>query len=204
MVAILDYGAGNLLSIVRACARAGREARITDRPETLRQARHIILPGVGFFASAMASLRDKGLIPVLEERVLGDRTPVLGICLGFQMFARRSEEGGGAGLGWIDAEVSRLPAEREGARVKVPHLGWNALDILQASPYFQPGDTPTFYFAHSYRVQCGDRADVLATSDYGGAFDAVVRRDNILGVQFHPEKSHKTGAEFFARFLETT
>jgi glutamine amidotransferase len=153
----------------------------------------------------MATLRARGLLPVLEDRAREAGIPVLGICLGMQMFSRRSEEGGEAGLGWIAAETRRLPATDAGRVIKVPHLGWNALEphrptsLLEGLP-----PEPTFYFAHAYHVACDDPADVLATARYGVDIAALVRRGNLYGAQFHPEKSHANGTCFLKRFLEAT
>lgn len=202
MIAIVDYGAGNLESVVRAFQKLGEPAQITQHPEDLANATRFVLPGVGFFDSAMALLRERGLIKVLERRVRGERIPVLGICLGFQMFARHSEEGNAEGLGWIDAHVRKLPAN-DG--LKIPHIGWN-------DPAWQTGSTlgqglkpgACFYFAHSYYVDLAKAEVPAATCTYGAEFPAAFQRDNLFGVQFHPEKSHENGLCLLQNFLEAT
>jgi glutamine amidotransferase len=200
---IVDYGAGNLVSVLRAFRLAGSEARISADPEEVARAKRIVLPGVGFFDVAMENLRSTGILPVLERRVRQEGTPILGICLGMQMFTRFSEEGNAPGLGWIDAETKRFrPAE---AAVKVPHLGWNEIQSAASCPLLK-GLPPEscFYFAHSYYVDCAGEAAVKASTRYGVEFAAVIQQDNIFGVQFHPEKSHDNGLHFLRRFLELT
>lgn len=205
MVVIVDYGAGNLLSVQRAFQRAGAGAAISREPADLAAADRIVLPGVGSFAAAMGRMREGGLLPVLERRVRVEGVPVLGICLGMQMFTGRSEEGPGEGLGWLRGETVRLPSEAGGKPLKVPHLGWNDL-APRGNPPLLAGlsERPTFYFAHAYHAVCGDPEDVAATAEYGVSFAAVVRRDNVFGAQFHPEKSHANGVAFLRRFLELT
>ncbi len=199
MIAIVDYGAGNLESVVRAFSKLGEEARITRSVEDLDAATRIVLPGVGFFDKAMQFLRDSGLAEALHRRVLVEQTPLLGICLGFQMFCRHSEEGDAAGLGWLDATVQRLPT----AGQKIPHIGWNEPQWSAGHPWaagLKPG--ACFYFAHSYCVTQADPGVVAATCGYGVEFTAAVQRDNLFGIQFHPEKSHENGLCLLKNFLE--
>jgi glutamine amidotransferase len=201
MIAIVDYGIGTLDSVARALHKVGAEAVITTDPAELERADGIVLPGVGSFDQAMNTLREHGLLPVLERRVVAEKTPVLGICLGMQMFARRSEEGVAEGLGWLDAESVRFAHDT--SQFKIPHLGWNDVQRLHESPLFQGirEDAP-FYFAHSYHVVCRVQDDVLARTDYGTPFVSAIERGNIFGTQFHPEKSHANGVCVVHNFVE--
>jgi glutamine amidotransferase len=198
---IVDYGMGNLASIVNVGKAAGGRLSISSAPDELRAADKIILPGVGAFDRGMSNLRDRGLIDVLNDAVLNRGIPVLGICLGMQLFTRRSEEGTAAGLGWIAADTVRFnPAEAKGLRV--PHMGWNNITVAaQDKVRAAMPDEPRFYFAHSYHVRCDSESDVLAWTDYGYRFPAMLRHGNIVGVQFHPEKSHKFGIALMRNFL---
>lgn len=187
---IIDYGMGNLGSVVRAFRMIGEEAKLIRKPKELGSGGRIILPGVGNFSRGAENLdpfRD-----VLNERVLIDKVPFLGICLGMELLGESSEEGEGDGLGWIRGENVRFDTER-----KVPHMGWNSTKIVRESPISLPGD---YYFAHSYHLACPG-ADVLMTTEYGQEFVSAVQRRNIFGVQFHPEKSHKQGLELLKGFL---
>lgn len=200
-VAIVDYGLGNLDSVARAVEEVGGTAQRTDDPRDLRSATHIILPGVGAFGDAMANLRRGDWVDALGEQVLHLGIPLLGVCLGMQLLARQSFEGGShVGLGWIDAEVRRFEPEDPG--VRVPHVGWNNVYPVRASPLFSGIESgPDFYFVHSLYVVCADPADVLATTPYDGEFVSMIQRANIYGAQFHPEKSQAAGLRFLANFL---
>jgi imidazole glycerol-phosphate synthase subunit HisH len=199
-VALVDYGMANIDSVRRALEECGAEVHVTDRPEELRRADRIVLPGVGAFPDAMTNLRARGLDQALTDEVVRSGAPFLGICLGMQLIAGFGHEGTPTeGLGWIDAEVVRLqPADSE----RIPHVGWNEVDAgpssraLQAVP---PG--ADFYFVHSYHVVCEDGDDVAATTPYCGRFASVVEHDNIWAVQFHPEKSQRHGFTLLKNFL---
>lgn len=198
MIAIVDYGMGNLGSVRNMMARIGVEACITGDPEVLARAPKLILPGVGSFDEAMDSLRASPFLPVLHRRVLEEGIPVLGICLGMQLFCRGSEEGAGPGLGWIPARVRRL---RVPSSLPVPHMGWNTLEPAGASPLVAGLDPEArFYFAHSYCVDCDQSRDVAAWTRYGERFPAAIARGNLLGVQFHPEKSLRNGMNILKNF----
>lgn len=200
-VAIIDYGSGNIGSIVNIFRKAGAVAVLSADPGELRRASHLVLPGVGAFDTCMRNLRQSGLIPLLEERVLQKGTPLLGICVGMQMLSRGSEEGTEPGLGWI-AAVTRKFVAPPGTTLRIPHMGWNAVRPARPVPLFAGlEEGARFYFVHSYHVQCDDPADVVGTTDYGGAFTAAARRGNIAGVQFHPEKSHKFGVRLIGNFV---
>jgi len=205
MIAVVNYGIGNLDSVVRALRNCDAEATITSDPEQVERADGIVLPGVGFFSKAMDHLRESGLLDVLNHRVLDARTPVLGICLGFQMFSRFSEEGDVDGLGWIDAETKRFRFDGMDPMPKVPHLGWNDLDHVRESPLFEGIHRDAcFYFAHSYYVSCNDESAVLTRTEYGHDFVSSVQHDNIFGTQFHPEKSHANGVQVIGNFVRCT
>jgi len=206
-VAIVDYGSGNLRSCAKAFERVATEkggARIvvTDDPEQVRRADRVVLPGVGAFADCMNGLLAvPGMREAIEEVVRGRGRPFLGICVGMQLMAERGVEFGvHQGLGWIRGEV-RAIEPRDGLRV--PHMGWNDLDVRAGETLFDglPTGTP-FYFVHSYALTGADPADVAATVDYGGAITAAVRHGNMVGTQFHPEKSQAAGLRLVANFLD--
>lgn len=203
MIIIIDYGMGNLGSIVNMFKKIGLKAIISADPDIIQQATHLILPGVGAFDTGMQNLADRGLIPLLNQRVLEEHVPVLGICLGMQLLSRRSEEGQLPGLGWIAADTLRFHPTPEEPALKIPHMGWNFIEQQQQHPLLADMfEDPRFYFVHSYYVSCEQPNDVLATAAYGIPFTAMIARDNILGAQFHPEKSHKYGMKLLKNFVE--
>ncbi len=203
MVTVVDYRMGNIGSIASMIAKIGGEARVTSDPVALSEATKLVLPGVGHFDRGMQNLEELGIVPVLQDRVVRDRVPILGICLGMQLLGRASEEGTRPGLGWVDAESKRFDAAAHPKR-KVPHMGWNFVKAVTETPLFEvtAPEPQRFYFVHSYYVACKDEDDVVAVTDYEGEFCSALRHDNIWGVQFHPEKSHAFGMELFRRFLE--
>lgn len=199
-IALVDYGAGNLKSVENALRAAGAErVDVTSDPETVRAADRIVLPGVGAFPACMAALSAvPGMIAAMEEAAVAGARPFLGICVGMQLLATRGEEHGAhPGLGWIGGAV-RLLVPSDPA-LKVPHMGWN--DVTPDCPHslIAPGEA---YFLHSYAFDVADPAHRLAATDHGGPITAAVGRDNIIGVQFHPEKSQSYGLAFLSRFLE--
>lgn len=200
MIVIVDYGVGNLGSILNMLKKAGAEAVIASDPESISQAKKLILPGVGSFDFGMQQLNNSGLTPILNKKILEEKTPILGICLGMQLFTKSSEEGHQAGLGWIDAETVKFKIKPE-SKLKIPHMGWNNILLKKRSKLLEhlPED-PRYYFVHSYHVQCNNVSDVLVTAEYGYEFTCGVEKENILGVQFHPEKSHKFGLTLFENF----
>ena len=221
MITIVDYGVGNLGSIVNMLKKVGAKAQASSDPDVLRQAEKLILPGVGAFDAGMRKLNEAGLVPLLNELVLEKKVPVIGLCLGMQLLTKGSEEGTEAGLGWIDAQTVRFKFGPENAHLKVPHMGWNTLDIQRPHPLVSDPSTPArpaepgragsghslgpesrFYFVHSYHVVCADPADVVAYTDYGYPIAAIVNKGNIMGAQFHPEKSHKYGMQLLRNFAE--
>lgn len=201
-VAIVDYGMGNVRSVSNAVDYCGCDAEITADPQTLADASHIILPGVGAFGDAVANLRGRGLVETLEREVLERGKPFLGVCVGMQILARQGQEHGTHdGLGWLPADVVRLtPAS---TACKIPHMGWNEVALRGTHPVFAglQGSALTFYFVHSFHMVCDDLDLVLGTVDHGGAVTAAVARDNIVATQFHPEKSQDNGIELFTNFL---
>lgn len=203
MIAIVDYGMGNVGSIHNMLTRIGTESKITTDPKAIAGAAKIILPGVGQFDRAVESLERLGLTEALHQLVLRQGRLVLGICLGMQLLGRGSEEGVRPGLGWIAADTVRFRFEGEQARLKVPHMGWSEVVPSRPSALLRDlGTDPRFYFVHSYHVRCDQGEDVLATADYGFSFHAAVGRANILGTQFHPEKSHRFGLRVLKNFVE--
>ncbi len=198
MIAILDYGAGNLRSVETGFARAGVCAAVTSDPDTVLQANGVVLPGVGAFTDAMRALENSGLIPAIRTYAASGR-PFLGICLGMQALFAESEEGAGVkGLGLIPGTVRRLPD----CGLKIPHMGWNSLKATKASPLLtELPDEPYAYFVHSYACHAAEEADVLTVTEYGVPFHSAVQRGNILGVQFHPEKSGAAGRIMLKNFL---
>ena len=196
-LALIDYGAGNLHSVANALKAAGaRDVAITANPDLVRSAGRIVLPGVGAFGACAAALRGvPGMVDALDQRVRRDAVPFLGICVGMQLMAETGEEmGEHAGLGWIAGRIRRLSPSDPAA--KVPHMGWNDVSPTAAHPLIEAGEA---YFLHSYAFE-GE--DVVATTDHAGSVVAAIARDNMAGVQFHPEKSQRYGLELLARFLE--
>lgn len=200
MIVIVDYDMGNLGSIVNMCKKIGVAVIPSADHGAIREAEKIILPGVGAFDHAMRHLRERKLIPLLNEKALDEKVPFLGICLGMQVLTKRSDEGSESGLGWIDAET--LKFRNSTGTLRIPHMGWNTLTTRKTSPLLEGlNDNSRFYFVHSYYVQCNNENDILATTDYGITFTSVLQHENIYGVQFHPEKSHKFGVQLLKNFL---
>ncbi|MFH0861089.1 MAG: imidazole glycerol phosphate synthase subunit HisH [Candidatus Altiarchaeota archaeon] len=202
MIVIVDYGVGNLSSVSHKMGKLKIDAIISDDVKTLMDADKIILPGVGSFAAGMGNLRELGLIEILKRKVVEERTPILGICLGMQLFSKHSEEGDADGLGWVDCETKKFVFD-DGKKLRVPHVGWNTLSVVKDSPLLDsvPADM-TFYFTHSYHLSCREKDILIATTAYGYDFPSVIQKDNIFGVQFHPEKSHKRGMQIIKNFVD--
>lgn len=202
MITIVDTGLCNIGSVANMLRRIGVRPTITAKPEGVRAAQALILPGIGHFDAGMKNLDSLGLTPALNERVMRDRIPVLGICLGMQLLARRSEEGSAPGLGWIAADVKRFRFEPN-AQLPVPHMGWSELEPVDLEVFrgHEPGNT-RFYFVHSFHVVADAPALVAAWATYGVRFVAAVRQGNIWGVQFHPEKSHRHGMNVLRNYVE--
>lgn len=201
MIAIVNYGLGNLGSIQNMLKRIGADSIITSDIVEIKKANKIILPGVGAFDTGMKNLKDFGLFDILNEKVLIEKVPVLGICLGMQLLADGSEEGTSLGLGWVKGYCKRFNFGNTSS-LKVPHMGWNNLLIKKPTRLIDEIEDQRYYFVHSYYVRCVNDEDVLAECTYGIQFTSAVEKNNILGVQFHPEKSHKFGMHLLQNFIE--
>lgn len=200
IVALVDYGAGNLHSVHNALKKAGAaHVEVTSDPALVRGAARIVLPGVGAFRACRDALRAvSGMVEAMEEAVLERGVPFLGVCVGMQLLAERGEEHGShEGLGWIPGTVRLMKSDDPA--VKIPHMGWNDVQLVRTHPLLVPGEA---YFLHSYHFDAADEAHVIARTDHGGPLVAAVGRGNIVGVQFHPEKSQIYGLAFLERFLE--
>jgi glutamine amidotransferase len=183
--------------------KIGAEALVSADRQDIINAHKLILPGVGSFDAGMERLEARGLIPLLQKRVLEDKIPILGVCLGMQLLSKRSEEGQLPGLGWLDAETIRFKFAGNNNSLKIPHMGWNQVEVKQEHPLFAGLQyNNRFYFVHSYHVVCSNTDNILATTSYGFDFTSVFIHGNIMGVQFHPEKSHKFGMRLLKNFVE--
>jgi glutamine amidotransferase len=202
MIIIVDYGMGNLGSILNMLKKIGiRNIAISSSIDIIENAKKLILPGVGAFDHAMKNLNDKDFLPILNKRVIDQKTPCLGICLGMQIMFECSEEGKLPGLGWIKGNVVRFKFEKNDEYLKIPHMGWNIVKEKQKCPIFKNMYSENrYYFIHSYHVKCADVNDTILTARYGSEFTAGVAKDNVYGVQFHPEKSHKYGKKLLENF----
>jgi len=201
-IIIVDFGGGNLHSVQRTLSKLGVNAAVSRDPGLISKADKILLPGVGQFSFGMKSLQSLGIIDVLNKVALVKKKPVLGICLGMQLMTKRSEEGNVDGLGWFDAQTVKF-AITDSLHYKIPHVGWNNLLIKQTNGVLHdvsPEDY--YYFVHSYHVQCNDSLDILAFTEYGYPFVSAIQKENIIGVQFHPEKSYEAGEKIFSNFIK--
>lgn len=201
MVAILDYGIGNINSIFNMLKKIGAQAVITSDPERIQQADKLILPGVGHFDYCMQQLRNTPFYQLLQDRVLTEKVPVLGVCVGCQMLMESSEEGSETGLGWIKGKVIRFKTANMNPPLTVPHMAWTDVQVKNNNKLYSDIADPRFYFVHSFHLACDDQSVVSATSNYGYEFTASVQQENITGVQFHPEKSHKFGMKLYGNFV---
>jgi glutamine amidotransferase len=203
MTSIVDYGVGNINAIANIYKRLNFPVRIVRTAAELLKAERVILPGVGSFDWTMVRLNDSGLRDALDDVVLSKHKPVLGICVGMQMMAKRSEEGSLDGLGWIDADVRKFDVNSLSRRVCLPHMGWNDVEPrCERSLFRDIGATGRFYFLHSYYFAPKNQDAILAVTHYGEAFASSVNSNNIYGVQFHPEKSHQWGIQLLKNFAE--
>jgi len=201
MITIVDYGVGNISAVGNIYKRLNVPFQVARTPQQVLEAQRLILPGVGAFDWTMTRLEDSGLRPALDQAVLSQHKPVLGICVGMQLMAKRSDEGVLPGLGWIDAEVRKF--DNKSQQLFLPHMGWN--DVAprgEAALFRNIGTTGRFYFLHSYYFAPTDRSTVLSYTNYGGEFASSVNAGNVYGVQFHPEKSHQWGIQLLKNFAE--
>ncbi|OGG79573.1 imidazole glycerol phosphate synthase, glutamine amidotransferase subunit [Candidatus Kaiserbacteria bacterium RIFCSPLOWO2_01_FULL_54_13] len=203
MLAIVDYGMGNVGSVQNALSALGIESKITAEASDIENASHIVLPGVGSFARGMKRLEEKNLPALLRASVVEKKKPFLGICLGMQLLSLWGEEGGGMkGLGWIKGSTRRLEVPEKGFRL--PHVGWNDATPEHQATLFRGVRRTTFYFVHSYHLVPDDGEVVAARTDYGGTFVSAIESGNIFGVQFHPEKSQREGLQILKNFVACT
>jgi glutamine amidotransferase len=201
LTTIINYNLGNPKSIKNMLGYLGIHAHISSDPIEIAQAERLILPGVGHFQHGMEQLEQLGLIEVLNKAVQVDKKPILGICLGMQLLTKFSEEGNMAGLGFIDAQTKKF--DLDDPKLKIPHMGWNTVKFNKESELTtEIRSNPRYYFVHSYYVECNDNNDVLCTTNYGQEFVSGFQQENIFGLQFHPEKSHKFGMELLANFCK--
>jgi len=200
-VVIVDCGIGNLRSVQKKYISIGSNALISSNLDIISNATKLVLPGVGHFSTGVKRLRELGIWDVLNEMVLNKNIPILGICLGMQLMSTHSEEGNTQGLGWFDATVVKFKIKNT-IRYKIPHMGWNDVKIIKQSPLFEGIDTSSlFYFVHSYHMICNDNNDIIGKTNYDYEFVSAINKNNIFGVQFHPEKSHDQGKQIIQNYL---
>jgi imidazole glycerol-phosphate synthase subunit HisH len=200
-ILIIDYGMGNLNSVKRKFSRIGINALISNRPADVIKADKLILPGVGHFQKAVENIRKLQFWDEINEAVLTKKKPILGICLGMQLMANFSEEGNCQGFGWFDADVVRFNVIDD-LNYKIPHMGWNQIKSLKNSQLMNNiPELSEFYFVHSYHIRCNNDLDKLCESEYEGTFTSAIEKENIYGVQYHPEKSHDVGEQLLRNFV---
>ena len=203
MIGIIDYGSGNVSAIANIYKRLNIDYFVTNQPDKLIEATHLILPGVGAFDQTMRLLIDSGLRDSLDDLVLVKKTPILGICVGMQIMAESSEEGVEKGLGWIKGRVIKINESQLLKKPKLPHMGWNNIISRKSNQILDQVDQEKgFYFLHSYFMQPENAEDIVATVNYGEDLASIVRRDNVIGIQCHPEKSHSNGVQVFQNFSQ--
>jgi len=201
MITIIDYGLGNIRAFVNVYKRLNIKTKVAHSAEDLKDASKIILPGVGAFDYAMSQLNASGMRDELDKQVMENKVPVVGICVGMQMLAKSSDEGKLPGLGWIDGQVKIFDASLIPYKTQLPHMGWNSIKPDNNCKLLSGFDELSrFYFLHSYYFICNNMEDIIATTQYGINYASAVNRDNIYGIQFHPEKSHSNGVQLLKNF----
>lgn len=203
MIVIIDYNMGNVASVKNMCKKIGVEVVVSSDPSVLRKASKLILPGVGSFDYGIKALHELKLTEVINERVINDKIPILGICLGMQLLTNGSEEGELEGLGLIKGYAQKFSKSLIEKKYKIPHMGWNFIKQENDSPLLKDLDEDyRFYFVHSYHVVCENIKNSIATTNYGYDFTCMIEKENIFGVQYHPEKSHRFGMKILKNFVE--
>jgi imidazole glycerol-phosphate synthase subunit HisH len=203
MISIVNYGLGNIKAIQNVYSKLNIPAKVVSNSNELKGSKKIILPGVGAFDFAMEKLKNSGMFDDLNELVVNQEIPVIGICVGLQMMTKSSEAGGVPVLGWIDAVVKKFDTSKMNDKILLPHMGWNDVKPIIENPLFDDlMDNSKFYFLHSYYVECNNEKHAIASSNYGNDFACAINHNNIYGVQFHPEKSHFYGVKILENFAK--
>lgn len=203
MISVVDGGFGNVGSIINMMRHLGIEVQAVSDPDAIHDADRLILPGVGAFDTGMTRLAERGFISALNYAVLQKKRPILGICLGMQLLMENSDEGSLAGLGWVAGHCVRFKPGNEHNQLRIPNMGWNEITLAKKGRLFYADqEAARYYFVHSYHVRCTNIGDVAATATHGSRFTAAIEHDNIFGVQFHPEKSHRFGMKIFESFAK--
>ncbi|MBN2101801.1 MAG: imidazole glycerol phosphate synthase subunit HisH [Candidatus Aenigmarchaeota archaeon] len=201
-IVIIDYGVGNIKSIQNQLIKLGYNSSVSSEKTDIINADKLILPGVGHFAYGMKTLNELDLLGTLKKKVIIEKTPILGICLGMQLFTEWSEEGNVSGLGWIKGKAVKFTKDPN-KRYKIPHMGWNSIKIKKQNKMIRGiKNDSLFYFVHSFYVECSEDIDILTTTKYISKFASMIQKENIYGTQFHPEKSHENGLQILKNFAE--
>lgn len=200
MITIIDYGVGNIRAYINLYERININIKVAHNANDLKNATKIILPGVGAFDYAMTRLNSSGMREIITELVLDKKIPIIGICVGMQMLGEKSEEGELPGLGWIPGKVMQFDSSALSSDRRLPHMGWNNVSHHSDNLFNSIDLNNRFYFLHSYYFKCTDQENILATTDFGANFTSAIKKDNIYGVQFHPEKSHSNGVQLLKNF----
>ena len=200
MIKIIDYGVGNIMAFVNLYKRLGVEIDIASNYKSLTDASKLILPGVGHFDYAMNKFNESGMMEIVDDLVINKKIPVLGVCVGMQIMAISSDEGSKKGLGWIDAYVKKIDSKNN--KFRLPHMGWNNIMINKKDDILKNLDNNSkFYFLHSYYFNCRNENNIIAFSNYGSNFPSIIRQENIIGIQCHPEKSHEFGEQILKKLF---